>query len=156
MDPFEEMIQLTPLAIHFDLNRNGTDEALLQDQISVLLRKQKSMTYQYLPPTDKEKHPFHTRRQPYDTNHNDFSLKCNVKNVPLADITQEPALTAEETVSSNAPSSIDNQIKADEICRLRMSEWCYKICDYLGASRSTVSIAFNYLDRFLAHEKYTR
>ena len=150
------MIPLTPLAIPFDLNGNATDEALIQDQISVLLRKQKSMTYQYLPPRHKEDLPFHARRQPYDTNHHDVPLKCNSKNVPLADISQEPALTAEETVSSNPSSSIENQIKADEICRLRMSEWCYKICDYLGASRSTVSIAFNYLDRFLAHEKYTR
>lgn len=41
------------------------------------------------------------------------------------------------------------------VYRLRMSDWCYKICDYIKASRHIVSIAFNYVDRFLAVEKYT-
>ena len=37
----------------------------------------------------------------------------------------------------------------DATYRLRMSSWSYRIVDYFGASREIVSIAFNYLDRFI-------
>lgn len=46
-------------------------------------------------------------------------------------------------------------IGIEGIYRLRMSDWCYKICDYIKVSRHIVSIACNYVDRFLAIEKYT-
>ena len=39
--------------------------------------------------------------------------------------------------------------------RLRMSCWSYSICDFIGVSRYMVAIAFNYLDRFLAVEKFS-
>lgn len=41
------------------------------------------------------------------------------------------------------------------IYRLRMSDWCYKVCDFIEANRQIVAIAFNYLDRFLAIERYS-
>lgn len=46
-------------------------------------------------------------------------------------------------------------LDVEEIYRLRMSDWCYKICDFIKAGRHIVPVAFNYLDRFLAVEKYT-
>jgi hypothetical protein len=45
--------------------------------------------------------------------------------------------------------------QVESIYRLRMSSWCYSICDYIGASRHIVAVAFNYLDRFLEVEKYS-
>ena len=43
----------------------------------------------------------------------------------------------------------------DATYRLRMSSWSYKIVDYFGASREIVSIAFNYLDRFIDSGVYS-
>ncbi|GFH55987.1 hypothetical protein CTEN210_12463 [Chaetoceros tenuissimus] len=39
--------------------------------------------------------------------------------------------------------------ESDAIYRFRMSSWSYRIVDYFGVSREIVSIAFNYLDRFI-------
>lgn len=38
----------------------------------------------------------------------------------------------------------------DHVCRFKMTEWCYTVIDYIKFRRETVSIAMNYLDRFLA------
>lgn len=38
--------------------------------------------------------------------------------------------------------------KVDDCCRLKMSEWSYKIVDFLPANREIVAVAFNYIDRF--------
>ena len=45
--------------------------------------------------------------------------------------------------------------ESDAIYRFRMSSWSYKIVDYFGASREIVSIAFNYLDRFIDSGVYS-
>ncbi len=37
----------------------------------------------------------------------------------------------------------------DHLCRFKMAEWCYTVIDYIKFRRETVSIAMNYLDRFL-------
>lgn len=39
--------------------------------------------------------------------------------------------------------------ESDAIYRFRMSTWSYRIVDFFGASREIVTIAFNYLDRFI-------
>ena len=39
--------------------------------------------------------------------------------------------------------------ESDAIYRFRMSTWSYKVVDFFGASREIVTIAFNYLDRFI-------
>lgn len=38
----------------------------------------------------------------------------------------------------------------DHVCRYKMTEWCYTVIDYIKFRRETVSIAMNYLDRFLS------
>jgi hypothetical protein len=45
--------------------------------------------------------------------------------------------------------------EADNTCRLRMSDWSYKIVDFFGASRDIVAVAFNYLDRFMALPRHS-
>ncbi len=45
--------------------------------------------------------------------------------------------------------------KIEATYRLRMSAWSYSICDYIGASRYIVAVAFNYLDRYLIVGKYS-
>lgn len=37
----------------------------------------------------------------------------------------------------------------DEECRTKMAQWCFQVIDYIKFRRETVSIAMNYLDRFL-------
>lgn len=37
----------------------------------------------------------------------------------------------------------------DHVCRLKMTQWCYNIIDYIQFRRETVGIAMSYLDRFL-------
>lgn len=37
----------------------------------------------------------------------------------------------------------------DSLCRFKMTEWCYTVIDYIKFRRETVSIAMDYLDRFL-------
>ena len=38
----------------------------------------------------------------------------------------------------------------NEICRHRMTNWCYQVLDYFNASEETVSIAMSYIDRFIS------
>lgn len=38
----------------------------------------------------------------------------------------------------------------DALCRLKMTQWSYQVIDYIKFRRETVSIAMNYLDRFLS------
>ena len=52
-------------------------------------------------------------------------------------------------------ADLAEQLKTEEIYRLRMSDWSYRIVDFFGASREIVDVAFNYLDRFLALEKFS-
>jgi hypothetical protein len=37
----------------------------------------------------------------------------------------------------------------DHVCRLKMTQWCYTVIDYIKFRRETVTIAMSYLDRFL-------
>lgn len=37
----------------------------------------------------------------------------------------------------------------DQLCRLKMAQWCFNVIDYIEFRRETVSIAMSYLDRFL-------
>ena len=44
---------------------------------------------------------------------------------------------------------IQDAYESDAIYRFRMSAWSYRVVDFFGASRENVTIAFNYLDRFI-------
>ena len=55
-----------------------------------------------------------------------------------------------------APSLLvaeDDEI--DDIYRLRMSEWSYRVIDCFGVSREIVAISFDYLDRFIDSEVFS-
>ena len=41
----------------------------------------------------------------------------------------------------------DDQV--DMVCREKMCEWSYRVCDHFHTSREIVAIAFSYLDRFI-------
>lgn len=49
--------------------------------------------------------------------------------------------------SQSQPQRADGTI--DELCRSKMTQWCYQVIDYIKFRRETVSVAMNYLDRFL-------
>jgi hypothetical protein len=38
----------------------------------------------------------------------------------------------------------------DKLCRFKMTQWSYQVIDYIRFRRETVSVAMNYLDRFLS------
>lgn len=52
--------------------------------------------------------------------------------------------------NSSSPSSPNNSI--DKICRVKMTQWCYTVIDYIKFQRETVNIAMSYLDRFMASD----
>mmetsp|Transcript_28176 Transcript_28176/g.34814 ORF Transcript_28176/g.34814 Transcript_28176/m.34814 type:complete len:320 (-) Transcript_28176:313-1272(-) len=37
----------------------------------------------------------------------------------------------------------------DALCRVKMTQWCYQVVDFIKFNRETVAIAMSYLDRFL-------
>ena len=49
----------------------------------------------------------------------------------------------------NQDDGLIQDYESDAIYRFRMSTWSYRIVDYFGANREIVTIAFNYLDRFI-------
>lgn len=42
-----------------------------------------------------------------------------------------------------------NDIGIDQLCRLKMTNWCFNVIDFIQFRRETVCIAMSYLDRFL-------
>merc|ERR1711976_192415 len=47
------------------------------------------------------------------------------------------------------PQSPNDTETIDQLCRFKMTEWCYTVIDYIKFRRETVAIAMSYLDRFL-------
>lgn len=39
--------------------------------------------------------------------------------------------------------------KVDTVCREKMCEWSYRVCDHFHAEREVVAVSFSYLDRFV-------
>lgn len=39
--------------------------------------------------------------------------------------------------------------KVDTVCRKKMCEWSYRVCDHFQAGREIVAVSFSYLDRFV-------
>jgi hypothetical protein len=52
----------------------------------------------------------------------------------------------QKTQGSQQPKNNDT---IDQTCRFKMAEWCFTVIDYIKFRRETVSIAMDYLDRFL-------
>ena len=50
-----------------------------------------------------------------------------------------------EVPAVNGPQSS----AVDVDCRIKMSEWCYQVVDFCKFNRETVSVAMNFLDRYL-------
>ena len=38
--------------------------------------------------------------------------------------------------------------KVDTVCREKMCEWSYRVCDHFQCDREIVAVSFSYLDRF--------
>lgn len=53
----------------------------------------------------------------------------------------------DDSVSTACPIALDEMV--DEVCREKMCEWSYRVCDHFHTSREIVSFAFSYLDRFI-------
>jgi len=59
--------------------------------------------------------------------------------------------TSTSTSSSITPdehTTIDHD-KVDTVCREKMCEWSYRVCDHFQTSREIVAVSFSYLDRFV-------
>ena len=97
----------------------------VQDQIRVLLRKQDSVY----------------RRKPV------LNYECILKQK------LDSMLFTSSAILSPPLEDACQMFEVDASCRLKMSEWGFKIVDYFGACREIVAIAFDYLDRLL--EKYS-
>jgi len=97
----------------------------VQDQIRVLLRKQDSVY----------------RRKPV------LNYECILKQK------LDSMLLTSSAILSPPLEDACQMFEVDASCRLKMSEWGFKIVDYFGACREIVAIAFDYLDRLL--EKYS-
>jgi len=62
------------------------------------------------------------------------------------------SIANEEVNDKDPPSLVAEDDEIDDIYRLRMSEWSYRVIDYFGVSREIVAISFDYLDRFIDSE----
>ena len=43
----------------------------------------------------------------------------------------------------------EESTEVDAVCREKMCEWSYRVCDHFHVPRDMVAISFSYLDRFL-------
>ena len=58
----------------------------------------------------------------------------------------------DDSIDSPVPfvGSFDESDEAiDMVCREKMCEWSYRVCDYFNIRREVASVAFSYLDRFV-------
>lgn len=64
---------------------------------------------------------------------------------------ENPQLHHSSNSSSSSPQQQQQQQQrpVDKECRSKMAEWCFQVVDFCKFNRETVSIAMNYLDRFL-------
>ena len=154
MSSIVNMLPLSPLPRKPDSNE--CSYIATEDQISAMMRKENSSIY-YVNCSDKKQC---NRRLTSCWLCRQTSLQ-NFDNLSISEEVQyvgNNISNSQINPSSKTGHSCDDDndlLLADEICRLRMSDWCYKICDYIGASREIVAVAFNYLDRFLTAEKYS-
>ena len=50
---------------------------------------------------------------------------------------------------SEIPELVIDQDKVDTVCREKMCEWSYRVCDHFQAGREIVAVSISYLDRFV-------
>ena len=53
-----------------------------------------------------------------------------------------------EADDDDCPILVDEDI-VDAVCREKMCEWSYRVCDHFGTGREVVAVSFSYLDRFM-------
>jgi len=70
------------------------------------------------------------------------------KKPKLSSVSMFKNLKKKQRQRNTMPWSTSRIFKIDDSCRLKMSEWSYKIVDFLPANREIVAVAFNYIDRF--------
>jgi Cyclin, N-terminal domain len=46
-------------------------------------------------------------------------------------------------------SHADPELAVDQVCREKMCEWSYRVCDHFRTTREVVAFAFSFLDRFI-------
>ena len=54
----------------------------------------------------------------------------------------------DQTSVPEFPIPIDHD-KVDTVCREKMCEWSYRVCDHFQTGREIVAVSFSYLDRFV-------
>lgn len=81
----------------------------------------------------------------------------------LAMMHQEPLYTCRDYLEQRGRSDVQHEEsrsdleglaipageEIDELCREKMCEWGYRVCDHFGTSREIVAFAFSFLDRFV-------
>ena len=91
-------------------------------------------------------------RTSIDTNLSSTIIRANSTTITSSGVELK---SAENAAQIKRHMKNEEDYESDAIYRFRMSSWSYKIVDYFGASREIVSIAFNYLDRFIDSGVYS-
>lgn len=61
----------------------------------------------------------------------------------------ERSTCTSELMETETPELVSEYDKVDTICREKMCEWSYRVCDHFQAEREIVAVSFSYLDRFV-------
>ena len=56
--------------------------------------------------------------------------------------------TVDGTSARDCPPLVNDEM-VDAVCREKMCEWSYRVCDHFHTGREIVAISFSYLDRFI-------
>lgn len=65
------------------------------------------------------------------------------------ELTQLQAMHLSGTHSGTTPPTYIPDFAVDNLCREKMCEWSYRVCDHFRTSREVVAVAFSFLDRFV-------
>lgn len=91
----------------------------------------------------------------------DFLDSCHHVETVKAMISQDSAYRCEDYLSRLAPpvdkessrcsptNIADTTSTIDAICREKMAEWSFRVCDHFHVSRDIVAMSFSFLDRFV-------
>jgi len=61
----------------------------------------------------------------------------------------EHSTCTSELMKTETLEFVSEYDKVDTVCREKMCEWSYRVCDHFQAEREIVAVSFSYLDRFV-------
>jgi uncharacterized CHY-type Zn-finger protein len=76
----------------------------------------------------------------------DFAYRCEDY---LSRETLSPPATDKESSRCSPSNTPDFTTTIDAVCREKMAEWSFRVCDHFHVSREIVAMSFSFLDRFV-------